>query len=350
MSPRLPMILAMAVLSGCMNTHAETHVSEAQVVRVARVTEGEPTAVLTLQGVTRAADRARLGFPVGGRVQSRSVRVGDRVQRGDVLARLDPRGWQNGVSAQSARVTELNARIAQLDRDLARLVKLEATGSAVVAERERLQTERDAAVSALGSLDAQLQEARRQLSDSVLTAPFDGVVVAVAAEPGETVGAGTPVVELAGEGLEVAVEVPEGAWVRLTSDTVARVRLPALDLVSDASLVDLAGAGGGRGGLFPVVVALPAGDRRVAGLTAEVQLEIPVESGLIAPVRAIVDPTGEAPAVFQIDDGVAHRMPVALGSLHGNGVVVRGVDAGAEVVVAGHAQLADGQAVEVLRD
>ncbi|MCB9675290.1 MAG: efflux RND transporter periplasmic adaptor subunit [Alphaproteobacteria bacterium] len=351
MSLRWPFFLAAALFTGCMPTHAEgLEPPPTQVVRVAPVEVAEPVAPLTLQGVTRAADRARLALQVGGRLQERPVRVGDRVERGAVLARLDAAPWRNGVAAQVARVGELDERIAQLDRELGRLQRLEAKGSVVAVERERVQAERDAAASGSAALAVQLAETRRQLAESALHAPFAGVVVAVHAEPGETVAPGVPLIELAGEGVEVAVEVPEAAWVRLGDETPVRVRLPALGVETDGTVTDLAQAGGGRGGLFPVVVAVPPGEHRVAGLTAEVRFAMPVEAGLVAPIRAVVDPTGDAPAVFVVDEGRAHRQPVSLGALRGDAVVVEGVAPGAEVVVAGHAQLLDGQPVEVIRD
>jgi RND family efflux transporter MFP subunit len=319
-------------------------------VRVASLSERDPTWSLTLQGITRSADRAALGLPVGGRLDSRAVRVGDRVARGDVLARLDPAPWRHAVEAQTAGLAQLDEQIAQLDRDLARLERLGEKGSVAEAERERLQAQRDAVVAGRAAARAQLDEAERQQRDSILTAPFDGVVVAVDVEPGETVAAGSPVVTLAGDGVEVEVEVPEAAWVRLTGDDAVRVRLPALDEETEGHIVDLAGASG-RGGLFPVVVAVPPGPRRVAGLSAEVRLDLPLTAGLVAPLPAIVDPTGTDPAVFVVDDDSrVRRAPVTLGALHEDGVAVAadGLAPGTPVVVAGHAQLFDGERVSVV--
>lgn len=343
---RLPLISLVFV--GCSSTLADvTPPSEAPLVRVATLSEEAPVWTLTLDGVTRSADRARVASTQPGRLVARPVRVGDSVERGQVLARLDSAPYRNQVAANAARVRELDARIGQLDRDLERLSQLDAKGSVARAERERLASDRSAAEAGRSALRVQLAESERQLADSIITAPFDGVVVAALAEPGETVGAGASIVELAGSGLEVAVEVPESAWVQLDLDSRVRVRLPALEVETEAHVVDLAGAGGARGGLFPVVVSIPTG-RQVAGLTAQVRFELPLENAVVAPIRSIIDPTGSSPSVFVVDGEAVRRVPVEVGRLFDDGVSVTGVDAGEAVVVGGHAQLLDGQAVRVL--
>lgn len=338
------------VLAGCTSTHAAGQLPDAaQTVRVQSLEERAWTPQVTLHGVTRAVDRAELSFPMGGRLVEQRVRVGDRVQRGQVLARLDAGPYVNQEAALEARADEIQRRLEQLDRELGRLEPLAERGSVADAERERVQTDRAAAAASLRAVQTQRAEARRQHEDAALRAPFDGVVVTAPVQTGETVGAGRAVVELAGEAIEVQIEVPERIWAQLERSTPAVVVLPALDIRVDARIVDLAEAGGSRG-LFPVVVQIPAGPRRVAGLTARVELALPDRQGLLTPVRAVVDPTGGAPSLFVVREGQAHRVPVELDALAGDAVVVRGPTAGDEVVVAGQARLLDGQPVEVIRD
>ncbi|MCA9568426.1 MAG: efflux RND transporter periplasmic adaptor subunit [Myxococcales bacterium] len=336
------------LLPACASTRAETHAPQAPlVVRVADATAGEGVDRLVLEGITRATDRAVLGLQQGGRLASRPVRVGDAVPRGAVLATLDDRAWRNQLAALDAQVAATSERVEQIGRDLARLEGLGARGSVAKADLEALRSARSAAADELAALTSRREDARRQRDEAVLRAPFAGTVVAVHAEPGEVVGAGQPVIELAGSGLEVAVQVPEAAWVRLSHGTVASVRLPALQETVPADVVDLASAAGSRG-LFPVVVGIGAGGRRVPGLSAEVVLEVPGEAEVTVPVRSIVDPTGGRPSVFRVRDDRAARVPVQVRGLRGDTVGVIGLDPGDVVVVAGQARLVDGDAVVVL--
>lgn len=347
---RLLSTFLLLTLAGCAATEAaDSLVVPRQQVRVQQLVSQERGTVLTLHGVTRAVDHARIGFPTGGRLIERAVGIGDRVERGQRLGRLDAGAWDHQLEAQRASLAELDERLAQAQREIHRLQPLAERGSVPLAQLERAQADRDAAVAARRALEAQLDEGRRQRADAELRAPFAGVVVAVHAEPGEMLGAGQPVVELAGAAIEVQVEVPEHVWVQLDLRSPVTVTLPALDVQVQGDIVELAEAGN-RQGLFPVVIRIPGGEKRVAGLTARVSLQLPTQRAMIAPLGSIVDPIGAGPSVFVVQEGRADRVPVTVGSLTQEGVVVEGLPDGVAVVVRGQSQLISGQAVEVSRD
>ena len=95
---------------------------------------------------------------------------------------------------------------------------------------------------------------------------------------------------------------------------------------------------------------VPGGERRVAGLTARVHLGLPAQHAMIAPLGSIVDPIGAGPSVFVVQEGRADRVPIQVGSLTHEGVVVHGLVDGSTVVVRGQSQLVSGQRVEVALD
>jgi len=204
-------------------------------------------------------------------------------------------------------------------------------------------------LAALDAARASAREADRRADDAVLRAPYAGVVMTVAVEPDELVAPGRPVVELAGDGhLEVEVQVPERSWATLDVGDEASVYLPALQRHARGAVVEVASAARPEG-LFPVVVSVEAADL-VAGLTAEVRLQLPLAADVTVPVAAVVDPVGRSPSVLRVVDGVAERVAVDPAELLADGVALRGPLApGDEVVVAGHGRLLDGDAVEVLR-
>lgn len=305
-------------------------------------------------GVSRAARRADLAFQAGGRLVDRAVDVGDRVEAGARLARLDAAPLEHATQAASARIARLDAELAQARRDARRVERLgsrdAATGQAVEQAR--------AGVAALGAARreaaAGLAEARRQRAEADLVAPFAGTVTAVHAEPGELVGAGRPIVSLVGEdGLEVALEVPETVVADLRNGAPVDVFFPLLDQRVVAHVSQIGGEAAGPGRLFPVVLSLPTGHLR-AGLTAEATLATPRAPALAVPLAAVVDPAGGRPRVFRVTDGVAHRVPVVVGELADGGRVVLTASGGEAqpplqaadaVVIGGHFALLDGDAV-----
>jgi RND family efflux transporter MFP subunit len=345
---RLTVLTVLTLLaSGCQSTQAARADSVVGTpVRLAAATRAEDTLTLELEGVTVAANRAVLSAQQGGRMVARPVRIGDTVQRGSLLVQLDTRPWRNQLNAREAQLRAAQESLAQLDRDLVRLSALNDRGSLAGADLETLQSRHRAVSQEVEALRMQRQEAARQLEEAVVVAPFSGTVTAVHGQPGETVAPGQPLVELAGAGLEVAVQVPESAWVRMSSSTPVSVHLPALGSRTEAAIVDLATAGA-RDGLFPVVVGFDPPARAVAGLTTSVELALPQPEGVVVPLRAIVDPTGDRPSVFVVREGVAKRVPVGLNGLTGRSVRVTGLASGEDIVVAGQAQLIDGSAVAV---
>ncbi|MEM8931650.1 MAG: efflux RND transporter periplasmic adaptor subunit [Acidobacteriota bacterium] len=326
-------------------------------VRVATVDQATEQRELSFSGVTRAVDRARLSFALGGRILERPVEVGDRVRRGEALARLESFEAQNTVAAARGQLAELAARRAQAERDLARAEALRASKAATIEEVEHVRAGLDAVEAAEASATARLREAERLLGETVLDAPFDGTVTAVHFEPGELATPGRPVVTLSGDGdLEVEIEVPESIVSRVAAGSTVTVRIPTLGETGDAidATVDsVSRAAGGAGRLFPVTVRLSAASGVVVGATAEVRLALAQDAALSVPVEAVIDPGGRQPAVFAIaDDGRVTKVRVEIGALLGQRVVVTAPEtrlaAGDRVVVGGQRGLLDGESVEVV--
>jgi RND family efflux transporter MFP subunit len=136
-------------------------------------------AALELRGSVAAAHRVLLGFKQGGLIAALSVEPGQRVVRGQILGRLDPTDTLATVQAAQAACDKAR-------RDLERAERLVQIGAIAVKMRDDARTELEAA-------DADLIRARDALARTQLRAPENGTVFARLAEPGETVGPGTPV-------------------------------------------------------------------------------------------------------------------------------------------------------------
>ncbi|MEO0322343.1 MAG: efflux RND transporter periplasmic adaptor subunit [Myxococcota bacterium] len=325
-------------------------------IEVVEVRAASAEETLVLHGTVRAADRANLAFAVGGRLLQRPVEVGDRVEAGQMLARVDARPFRNAASAARAQIAELDAQAAQLARDEERVAALEASGAASAAAVEqsrtgtvRLGASRDASI-------AQLAEARRQVGEAVLRAPYAGVVRAVFAEPGTVVAPGTPVLALAGEaGLEVEAEVPEPALAWLREGLAASVEIPATGARTEGRVLALARAAG-PSGLFPLRLRLE-GVEAFPGQGALLRFARSGVRELRVPLGAVLDPSGEAPEVWKVRDGsppTVERVAVRVRGLReaeGRPEVALPtgppLQAGDRVVVRGQRPLLDGDVVRL---
>jgi len=334
------------------STAREAHPQGPRLVDVAAVRAAPEHRVIRFTGVVRAEQRAQLGFTMSGRVTRRPAQVGQRVSRGAVLAQLDRAPLRLARDAARAQLADVSARHAQLERDFERTTRLVAQKAAVNEALEKVRAARDATTATLEGLQAQLAEAQRRLKEATLTAPFDGTVLQVLMEPGETTVAGRPVVVLSAERrLEVEVQVPESVRAGLESGAKVQVSLPlaGLDNLSGV-ILRLGRAAFGPGELFPVIISLDPATGVVPGYTAEVALPLRQDGGLLVPVPSVADPGGQSPFVYRVKDGLAERVQVTVSALYQHGVLVQAaLTPGEEVVVRGHASLLSGEAVQVRR-
>lgn len=311
--------------------------------------EASPNAEpLVFSGSVRARDRAQLSFLVGGRIRVRSVEVGDRVDRGQMLARLDDTPFSLAVAAASARLAETESQAAQWARDLGRAERLAHRGAAGNEEVEKLKAGLLRVRAARDAAPAQRNEAQRQLKETRLSAPFAGTVLAMYRETTEMTSVGTPVVELSAEdGFEVELMVPEGVRARLSLDSPVEIRWPLADMPHVKGRLTSLGRGArGPAGLFPVVITLPPVDHLAPGFTAEVTLHAQTDTPLTVPLAAVANPGGGTPFVFVVKNERALRVPVEVGRLNHERIGVKGkLQIGDEVIVSGHASLLNGEAV-----
>lgn len=302
-----------------------------------------------LRGVTRARDRALIAFTQGGRMDERPVDQGQHVEQGELLAALDRAPLNNAASAARAQVRELEARSSQVQRDQTRTANLLEAGAVSRRQFEEANTGADAVGASTARAKVASREASRQLKESRLYAPFSGTVTEISAEAGEVVSPGSPVMVLVGDGgVEVEVEAPERLAARLSPGDAVEVDLTASEHTVTGRVKHVADGAAFPGRLFSVVVTLDPDEAVRPGMAAAVRFTTTQPDQVTVPLAAIFDPSGSAPRVFVVRDGIVHRREVQLGGTVGDRVVVvDGIEGGDEIVTAGQARLLDGDAVEV---
>jgi RND family efflux transporter MFP subunit len=302
-------------------------------------------------GVTQAKNRAILSFAVPARVLDRQIESGSKVSRGEVLARLDDREFRNAVDLAHATYTELKTQLAQAGRDRTRMERLAASDVVPVAQLERVVTRQSALKSSLEAAAARLKESRRLLDEVVLRAPFSGTVTRVYIQPGEWAVPGQPAIELTGDGdIELLVQVPETMLDRVSKGQKVQVQLPFADnRLVPGRISSIAKAALTAGRLFPLKVELVDEPGVVAGLTAQLIIDLSTQGVLTVPLAAIVNPGASQPYLFIYDGERVHRKNIYLGGIIGDRIVVSGnLRKGDRVAISGQSQLTDGQRVEVV--
>jgi RND family efflux transporter MFP subunit len=303
----------------------------------------------TFTGVVEARVQSDLGFRVGGKILERSVNVGERVQKGQILMRLDSVDLKLSFAAQQANVEAARAKYIQAKADETRFAALVKAGAVSRQEYDQARAALDSSKAQLEAAEAQARVSNNSSEYSVLLADADGVIVRTLSEPGQVVAAGQTVIQLAHDGpREALINLPEG--VRPDLGTMASARLYGRDQMYQASLRQLSDAADPASRTFEARYVLE-GEAASAplGSTVTVTLLTKQTSGnqsVLVPIGAIYD-RGSGPGVWIVDDKseVKFRF-VKIASLGQEEIVVScGVQAGEKLVALGAHLLHEGQVV-----
>src|SRR5436309_3499286 len=302
-------------------------------------------------GIVEARVQSELGFRVGGKILERSVDVGQRVQKGEPLMRLDPEDLRLSAAAQQASVEAARAKYTQAKADEARSAMLVKSGVISPREYDQDRAALDSAKAQLEAAEAQARVSNNSSEYAVLLADADGVIVRTLSEPGQVVAAGQTVIQLAHDGpREALINLPEG--VRPDLGTVASARLYGQEQTYQAKLRELSDAADPASRTFAARYVLE-GEAASAplGSTVTIGLLTKQTSGskcVQLPVGAIHD-RGSGPGVWIVDDKSEVKLrSVTIASIGKEEVVVSGgVQAGEKVVALGAHLLHEGQVVNV---
>jgi RND family efflux transporter MFP subunit len=319
--------------------------------RTVQVVEAKPAGTngRAFTGIVEARVQSNLGFRVGGKVLERSVDVGQRVQKGQILMRLDSLDLELALAAQQAKVVAARARYVRAKADEARYAEAIEYGGVSREAYDAARTELDVSKALLEAAEAEERVSRNSSEYAVLLADADGVIVRTLSEPGQVVAAGQTVIQLAHDGpREAVINLPEGLQPAL--GTTASARLYGQDQAHQARLRQLSDAADPASRTFEARFVLEgAAASAPLGSTVTVEMLTMQDSGnrrVMVPVGAVHD-RGSGPGVWIVNGGseVTFRS-VQIASIGKEEIVLsRGIEAGEKVVALGAHLLHEGQAV-----
>jgi RND family efflux transporter MFP subunit len=306
---------------------------------------------IELPGTVRPVRDSLVASEVDGRVASREVDGGERVRRGEVLARLDTTRLENDRDIARADKAEAEAQLALARRQEARAVELHRDSVLSDRDLDEAVSRREALEARIASLAARIANIEGDISRATIRAPFGGLVTEVHCEMGEWVAQGDPVVRLSSlETLEIVVEVPERYFPALSTGQATPATVDALPEVRlDGRIHALVPRADAEARAFPVIVRAPNPRGRVgAGMLARVRLDLGSgRTALLVPKDAIVR-QAQQEMVFLVEGDQVRAVTVRTGRAVGSRVEVTGdLQAGQSVVVKGNERLMPGQKVRV---
>jgi len=338
------------LLTGCDKPPAP--VEKPRPVKLLTVSNGASAGRVELAGEIRAQVESPLGFRVGGKIIKREVEAGQRVQKGQVLARLDPRDYTLASTAAASQVDAARADLDLARAEYKRFQELRAQQFVSDLDLDRKRVAVSAAEARLKSLQSQSSLETNRVEDAILRADSNGVITQLQADVGQVVAAGQPVLSLAQDGArDIAVEFPEDRTqaARLSGARASLWAKPQEQY--PATLRELSAVADPVTRTFRARyrVDAPAGALAL-GQSATLTIPLPGNGqGIKLPTTALVSEHNQT-RVWQYSpaDRKVRMVPVQVVGIDGNEVLVSGVAEGARIVVAGVHVLREGQVVRPL--
>lgn len=374
----LVLVLAIAAVMAWLALQPEPVTVKVTTVRNLNAAPSNTGTVLTASGYVVARRIATASSKVTGQIREVLIEEGQQVEAGEILARLDDSNARKQLELvrsqlERARKTmvETRVRLADAERTLARTRSLRDENLASQAALDTAQAEVEALAARLDVTRSDIEVAERNLAvtqqgldDTLIRAPFDGVIIAKNAQPGEMIspvsagggftrtGIGT-VVDMQSLEIEVDVNeayinrVREGQPVEATLDAYSGWNIPA-QVISIVPTADRQKA------TVKVRIGFRELDPRILpdmGVQVRFLDEAPqqVTSGpkLVVPVNAL-HRDGERDYVYVLHDNTLERRAVTTGGRdRGDVEIVAGLNQGERVVISANGELADGISVKI---
>ncbi|MDO6428686.1 efflux RND transporter periplasmic adaptor subunit [Thalassotalea sp. 1_MG-2023] len=316
--------------------------------------------VRTLSGIIAPVETATLSFEVAGKLEDVPVNLGDTVQKGQRLAQLNQRSFSLSVQSANANLQQIQANFSEAKSTYNRFKQLIKQELVSQSDFDNAKAAFESTKSAVAVAQAQVDIANKNQQDSILLAPYDGVITNRLIEPSQQVTPGQPIFEIEGEhGLEVHVMVPETLIRELTKNTELNVTFPVLNQVVMKGHITEIGTRAQSANAFPLTVMLNDNhDALRAGMTAEVSFTYKnsEQSGysgpaIRIPATAIGADLEQKSYVFvynKTSKTLNKRYVHAENVINNEIILSKGLKNGEIIATAGIAFLRDGQQVTLL--
>lgn len=220
---------ALGTLAACDSEPEATAPERIRAIKPYYVSEPAGGEVRRLSGTITAANTSALSFAVPGKVATVRVTQGARVKAGQVLATLDTKRFDLNVSAEKSQLASAQANYADKKAELDRQRQLFKKGWVAKAAIDRAVAAFDAAAGDLNLARSRVGSVEKDRADTVLRAPFDGVIANRDVEPFEEVASGKALFLINSEAaLEADLSVPDNIVSRISIGTPVTVKVSTI--------------------------------------------------------------------------------------------------------------------------
>lgn len=352
------LLLASLLLGACTQEVAEPE-ERIRAVKTIVVADLASDQQRKFPGTVEPVTSSNLSFEVNGVIQAMQVDVGDRFKKGEVLASLDNKPFQIKLESARAALSRAGAQLKEKKSAYERELRIQTEDPGATTEKtvEQTRAAYDSQVQNVSYSRAQLGLAERDLINTELRAPFDGIVSARHFDPSEVADRGVHVLKVNTEdAMQVAVSVPEQMINKVYTGLKGQVFLSNRPDEPYEAVVSEVGSAATTANAFPVTAVISDADERVRpGMTAELRLvfaDAEMQIAYLIPGAAFlpgIDKNDHHVYLFDAETSHVRKTAVQVRGIQGNHVIVtQGIAPGDVLVVAGVPFLSDGQEVKLL--
>jgi len=314
----------------------------------------------TFSGIAKASDEIELSFRSNGIITQLNIKVGSKVKKGDLIAKLD--NVQANLAYQQAisTVTSAKSALNTSKSNLKRVKSLYEKGSSSLSDYESAKNAYQSYLDKFESAKRNKSIQQSQINYGHIYAPKSGVIASKMADLNENASAGKVIAILnAGEKTNIMVGLPENVINKVFVGMKTALEFPSIeDNNFEGSIIEIAPIIDSNSGSYPVKIdILNVTESIKPGMTANVTFNFKgkttkVENLLVIPVKAVGE-DGNGNYVYIIDSedgikGVVKKQTIVLGELTTNGFKVKsGLEKGQKIATAGLQTLLDGQKVKL---
>ena len=360
-------ITALILVTGCKENDSEK--VNVRPVFYQKIGDAEASNQFTIPGVINYQKEAKLSFKVGGELIKLNVGVGQKVEKGTLLAILNETNYLLNLTQSTASRNATRANVQKAENQLAsaesnylRVEQLYSNNHASLSDYEKAKTAYESSKEGLNSAKSQLEGAsakvavlQKQLDDTRLVAPNEGTISQILIEENEVVGAGMPVILLSSnDGFEVDAVIPESRVNELKIGQKVEIKIVSTKLKVTGEIQEIS-PGTKRNTGYPLKIAFSEKvDHLKSGMSVKVRFSVVKNNKEHSQIIIDVDAVSKGEKEFYVytlvknsdNTYTSHQRTIEVGDLTQEGYIVNnGLKKGELIATAGVRFLYDGRIV-----
>ena len=352
--------ISLVTLSACSSNKKEASIanSDAPITVTVATPAAASTSEINVSGQVEASQTANISTRVMGIISMLKVKVGDRVNKGQVLATINSQDMLAKRGQTDAMINEAQANVNSAKKDVDRYTTLFNQQSATAKELENVTLQYNSAKARLDGARQMRNEVNASLGYTSLTAPFSGIVVQKMAEQGTMANPGMPILTIEQNGsYQVSASVPENLINQIKLGAKATISIKSIDKMIPATVSQINPSSQFTGGQYIIKLNIADAEKNglYAGMYATVSIPTPdavkvstSESGVMVPISSITE-KDQLTGIYSISsNNTALLRWVRLGKNFGDKVeVLSGLGKDETFIVSAEGKLYNGAPVKI---